>query len=134
MVERRTESMVEDFLDSLGARRPPAGRETEMRTRLSSEFAPRAEDQVKAGLILEAIAQQEKLEVNEMALEAQIDRVAEQAGTGKERVRALYQDPSARAALRARMLQTLALDLVTERANIRTVEPTSAVADEPGNG
>jgi hypothetical protein len=32
------------------------------------------------------------------------------------------------------MLQTLALDLVTERANIRTVEPTSAVADEPGNG
>jgi hypothetical protein len=31
------------------------------------------------------------------------------------------------------MLQTRALDLVIERANIRTVERRSAVADESGN-
>jgi trigger factor len=134
MVERRIESMIEDFIDSLGPRRPPAGREAEVRARLRSEFESRAIDQVKAGLILEAIAQQEKLEITDADLEAQIDRVAERAGTARERVRALYQEPSARVALRARMLQTRALDLVIERANIRTVERTSAVAAEPGNG
>jgi trigger factor len=134
MVERRTESMVEDFLESLGPRRPPAGRENEVRVQLRAEFEPRASDQVKAGLILEAIAQHERIEIADEEIEAQVDRVAERAGSAKERVRALYQDASARAALRAKMLQTRALELVTERATIRTVERTSAVADDPGNG
>jgi trigger factor len=125
--------MIEDFMDGLGPRRPPAGREAEVRARLRSEFEARASEQVKAGLILEAIAQQERLEVSDGDLEAQIDRLAERAGAAKERVRALYQDSSARGALRARMLQTRALDLVIERANIRTVERRSAVADESGN-
>jgi trigger factor len=134
MVERRLESMIEDFMESLGSRRPPAGREAEVRTRLRSEFEARASEQVKAGLILEAIAQQERLVITEADLDAQVDRLAERTGTAKERVRALYQEPSARTALRARMLQTRALDLVIERANIRTVERRSAVADQPGNG
>jgi trigger factor len=134
MVERRIESMIDDFMDGLGARRPPARREAEVRARLRSEFEPRAGDQVKAALILEAIAQQERLAINDAELEAQIDRVAERAGAAKERVRALYQEPAARAALRARMLQTRALDLVAERAKIQTVERRSAVADGPGNG
>lgn len=134
MVERRIESMIEDFIESLGPRRPPKGREGEVRARLRSEFEARASDQVKAGLILEAIAQQEKLDIPDAELDAQIEQIAERAGAARERVRSLYQDPSARSALRARMLQTKALDLVTERANIRTVERRSAVADEQENG
>lgn len=122
MVERRVESMIEDFLESLGPRRPPAGREGDVRARLHSEFEARACDQVKAELILEAIAQQEKLQISDADLETQIERAAERAGAARERVRALYQDPIARATLRDKMLQTQALDLVTERANIRTVE------------
>lgn len=134
MVERRTESMIEDFLESLGPRQPPPGRVAEVRMQLRTEFEPRARDQVKASLILEAIAHHERLEIADDELETQVDRVAERAGTAKERVRALYGEPTARAGLRARMLQTRALELVTQRANIRTVERTSAVADEPGNG
>jgi trigger factor len=134
MVERRTGLLVEEFLDSLGARRPPASREADLRARLHQELHPRAEHQVKASLLLEAIARQEQLMVSDDELDVQIDRFLERAGTARERMRALYQEPAARARLRAQLLQERALDRVVEHARVKTVPLTSSVADTVGNG
>lgn len=134
MVDRRAELLVEDILDSLGPRRPPASREGEFRARLRQDVQEQARSQVKAALLLESIAEQEHLDVEPEALEAHIDRLAESAGKARERVRALYQDPGARAGLRGRLLQERALDLVVERAVITDVERPSGVAGVPGNG
>ncbi len=134
MVERRAEALVEEVLDGLGPRRPPASREDQVRTQLRAELSERARDQVKAGLVLEAIAAQEHLTVDDGELDARIDRLAEAAGKARERVRALYQDPGARASLRGRLLQERAIELVLERAAITDAEPASGVAGVPGNG
>lgn len=134
MVERRAELLVEDILDSLGPRRPPASREADFRAHLRHEVQEQARAQVKAALLLESIAEQEHLAVEDAALEAHIDRLAESAGKARERVRALYQDAGARAGLRGRLLQERALDLVVERAAITDVERPSGVAGVPGNG
>ncbi len=134
MVERRAELLVDDVLDSLGPRRPPASREAEFRARLREEVQEQARSQVKAALLLESIAEQERLDIEPDVLEAQIDRLAESAGKARERVRALYQDAGARAGLRARLLQERALDLVVERAVVTDVERPSGVAGVPGNG
>ncbi|OFV89360.1 MAG: hypothetical protein A3J75_03850 [Acidobacteria bacterium RBG_16_68_9] len=134
MVERRTESMVEEVLDRLGPRRPPASREGDVRARLREELAPRARDQVKAAFVLEAIARHEQLAVADDELEAQINRFAERAGNARERIRALYQEPAARDGLRAQLLQERALDLVARQAHIRTVERISSVAQAGRNG
>jgi trigger factor len=134
MVERRIEQLVEDVLEGLGPRRPPASREDAVRTQLRGELGDRARDQVKAGLVLEAIADQEHLAVPDEELDARIDRLAETAGKARERVRALYQDPAARASLRGRLLQERALELVLERAVITDLEEPSGVAGVPGNG
>jgi trigger factor len=134
MVERRTGLLVEEFLDSLGPRRPPASREADLRARLHDELHPRAEQQVKASLLLEAIARQEQLMVSDDELDVQIDRFLERAGTARERMRALYQEPAARARLRAQLLQERALDRVVEHARVKTVPLTSSVADTVGNG
>lgn len=134
MVERRTEALVEEVLDGLGPRRPPASREDEVRVRLRAELEARAREQVKAGLVLDAIAAQEHLEVDDDEIEARIDRLAEAAGKARERVRALYQDDAARALLRGRLLQERAIELVVERAAITDVEPASGVAGVAGNG
>lgn len=134
MVERRTGLLVEEFLDSLGSRRPPASREADLRARLHQELYQRAEHQVRASLLLEAIARQEQLTVSDDELDVQIDRFLERAGTARERMRALYHEPAARMRLRAQLLQERALDRVVEHARVKTVPLTSSVADAPGNG
>lgn len=134
MVERRAELLADDVLEELGPRRPPASREAEFRARLQRDLQEQARNQVKASLLLESIAEQERIAVDDDTLDAHIDRLAAAAGKARERVRALYQDPGARAGLRSRLLQDRALDLLVERANITDVERPSAVAGVPGNG
>jgi trigger factor len=134
MVERRLEALVEEVFEGLGNRRPPASREAELRSRLRADLHDRARDQVKASLVLDAIAAQEQLVVDDETLEARIDRVAASAGKARDRVRAIYNDPSARAGLRSRLLQEQALDLVVERATISDVDAPSGVAGVAGNG
>jgi trigger factor len=134
MVERRTGVLVEEFLDSLGPRRPPASRVADLRARLHQELHERAEQQVKASLLLEAIARQEQLTVSDDELDDQINHFLERAGNARERMRALYHEPAARMRLRAQLLQERALDRVVERARVKTVALTSSVADTSGNG
>lgn len=135
MVANRTEAMVDEFLDSLGSRRPPASREAEVRSRLESEMRPRATEQVKASLILEAIAAQERLDVSDAEVEERIERLAERGGGQlRQRIRAVYQEPAALAGLRERLLQEKALDLVLQHADVRVANANSGVADSRGNG
>ena len=134
MVERRTNALAEEVLESLGSRRPTASREAEVRRQMREELESRARAQVKGDLILEAIASQEQLVVSDDEIEEQINRIADHSGSARERLRALYQDPAARLSLRARILQERALDLVVERARVRAMEQVSGVAGEQGNG
>ncbi len=141
MVERRAESLVGEFLASMGQRRPAVSQEQEVREKLRAEMEPRARQQVRANLVLEAIARSEGLAVSDDEIAAEIDRHVEHAGAsgvGSERLRALYSDPSARMGLRLQILRDRALDRVLEKANVRTVAATleekSSVAGTPGNG
>lgn len=134
MIDRRAELLADEVLEGLGPRRPPASRAAEFRARLLQDLQGQARSQVKATLLLESIAEQEHLTVDEATIDAHIDRLAETAGKARERVRALYQDPAARGGLRSRLLQDRALDLLVERANVTDVERPSGVAGVPGNG
>jgi trigger factor len=134
MIERRTEALVEEVFESLGPRRPPASREDEMRAHLRAELGERARDQVKASLLLEAVAGQERLAVDDAELDARIDRLAEAAGKARERVRALYQEGTAREGLRGRLLQERAIEWIVARAVVTDVEEVSGVAGVQRNG
>jgi trigger factor len=134
MVERRAEAMVEDVLESLGPRRPAASREPEVRRQLQQDLQAQARDHVKAALLLESVAAQEHLSVDEAELDAHVDRLAASAGKARERVRGLYQDAGARAGLRNRLLQERAIDLLVQRAAVTDVDAPSGVAGVPGNG
>ncbi len=134
MVARRAEGMVNEFLSSMGARRPPASQEREVRGKLLEEMEPRAREQVRANLLLEAIAKTEGLDVSEDEISAEVDNHVAHAGPSGEQLRSLYSDPSTRIGLRLQMLRERALDRVIEKANVRTVEDKSSVAGTPGNG
>jgi len=134
MVHRRAHALAEDFLHSMRNPRLPQRDERGVLERLSTELEPRAREQVKAALLLEAVARQEHIEIGESEVQTEIEQMAAQAGNAGERVRALYQEESARAALRTRLLQQRALDLVASRATVTTIEPTSSVADAEQKG
>jgi trigger factor len=108
--------------------------ESQAQARLRTELEPRAREQVKLGLLLEAIARQEGITVSEEDVEVRVAALAADAGTAGDRVRALYQNPEARRQLSARILQGRAVDAVVARATITDVERPSNIAEVRENG
>jgi len=134
MVQRRAQALVDDVLQDWQRRRGRIKDEVQARAHLYKELEPRALEQVKAALLLEAIALQEGLSVSDEGLEAHITTVAQAAGSAAERVRALYQNEDMRQQLRAQLLQSRALDVVVSRAHVTEVEPQEHVADAAQTG
>jgi trigger factor len=134
LVERRTEALVEEVWREWQQRRIRPKNETEAITRLREELQPRARQQVKIGLLLEAVALQEGITVSEAEVDERITAMAAEAGTAGERLRAFYQSAEPRRELHTRMLQSRAVDALARTARITTREdaPSVAAADENG--
>jgi FKBP-type peptidyl-prolyl cis-trans isomerase (trigger factor) len=85
------------------------------------------------GLVLDAIARQEGLQIADDDLEGRIERiVADAPAELSMRLRTLYGDPAMREELRGRMLRERALEWVRERAVVRDATPESVVAESGG--
>jgi trigger factor len=134
MVQRRTEALVQEVWHEWQQQRIRPKNESQALERLRTELEPRAREQVKLGLLLEAIARQEGISVSDADVEARVAALAADAGSAAERVRALYQNPEARRQLQARMLQGRAIDAVVARARITDVERSSNIAEVDENG
>jgi trigger factor len=133
MVQRRTEALVEEVLHDWQRQRGRLKDDSQARAHLRKELEPRAYEQVKTVLLLEAVARQEAVSVSDEEVEAQVSALSRAAGSAAERVRALYQQPEARGQLRAQMLQSRAVDFLVSRAEIRDVSRLN-VADAAETG
>jgi trigger factor len=134
LIAHRLDSLVEDVWREWQQQRVKPKNESAARERLRSDLEPRAREQVKLSLLLEAIARQEGLSVGDDEVDARIGALVERAGDSGERLRALYEEPRARRQLQGSMLQGLAVDLVVARANVRNALPSDQIADPVGNG
>jgi trigger factor len=126
LVDRRTEAVASGLED-----RVPEGSEREraladLRTRLR----PGAERQIRAELLLDAIAAHEQISVSDAELAAEIENVAARQRDVVERVRALYERPEARAALRAKLTRDRALARLVARARLMPSSAAESVAHE----
>lgn len=134
LVQRRTEALVEDVLHEWQQRRGRLKDDSQARAHLRKELEPRAEEQVKVALLLEAIARQEGIGIGDDEVEARVQALVQAAGAAAERARAFYQNDEARRQLRTQMLQSRAIDIVVSRARITDVESPSNVADVVESG
>ena len=133
LVQRRTEAMVEEVWREWQRQRVPPKRDAETLAHLRQELEPRAREQVKIGLLLEAVARQEDLRVDEEDLDARIATLAAEAGAAADRLRALYQDAGARQELRSRMIQSRAVDVLLRHAKLKSVPHSRHVAEAREN-
>jgi trigger factor len=128
LIARQTEEMMVDVAEGWRARRIWPKDEAQAFTALREQLAPRARERVKAALVLDAIAREERIDVTDADVDAEIGRSAAAAGEAAERVRALASQPAARHGLRERLRRDRALEWVLARANVITIEPPPHVA------
>ena len=134
LVQQRTEALVEDVLHEWQQRHMRPRNEADAVAHLRTELEPRARQQVKVGLLLEAIARRERLEVTDQDVTARVTELAGAAGSAADRVRALYEREEARRQLRTRLLQARAVDAIVAQARIKTVPAPTSVAEGSENG
>ncbi|TMA36488.1 MAG: trigger factor [Deltaproteobacteria bacterium] len=113
LVERR----VEALLGTLGVRLPEGTDRERALAELRTELRPRAEHQVRAELLLDAVASHLGLTIDEKEVEAEIDAMAARDGQRGERLRALYHRPEAHAALHAKLARDRALARLVAEAS-----------------
>jgi trigger factor len=121
MVERQTRYLMERYQNQVqqtGAEPDAAPPMEEARKTLEA----RAVRQVQATLLVEKIAQQEKLEITDKDIQERVDSMARSAGDRASRVREYYARPEARDDLRAQMVFDRTLGYLLERAQIKEVD------------
>jgi trigger factor len=120
LVVRRSDTI----LASLGVRLPDGPAAEQTLARLREQVRPQAEREVRADLLLDALATREAIEITAADVEAEIVAMAAREQQAPERLRAFYDRAEAREALRARMRRVRALEHVVSLAKIHPARPT----------
>ncbi len=123
LTQRRLTQRIEMAHQQLGKMMP----HEELHERLAQweeEWRPDAEREVRESLLLEAIADQEKIEVSDDEVSARIAEMARDQGLAADRLRKQYEERGMLANLRARLRVDQALDRVLALAKV--AEPSGA--------
>ena len=91
---------------------------------LEGRFRPNVERSLRREALLESLARQEHLEVTEEEVSAEIQRMVEADARQAARIRARYQSPDRRRALRESLLERKALDWLINAAEIQEEQLT----------
>jgi trigger factor len=124
LVDRRCDAM----LSALDVRLPPGADEQQALAGLREQVRPRAERDVRADLVLDAVAERDGLMPDEDEVAREIDRLVAQEQQAPERARAFYQRPEARSAVRVRLGRQRALERVVGAARIVPASGAEEVA------
>ena len=119
LVERTIDSMIESTAERL-ARSGIDLRQLQLdMPRLRADLREKALHQVRAALLLEAIAEAEKVEVGEAEVEKEIARIAEEHGVPLERARKDFRGREALLALNVRIREEKAVAVLSSSATIK---------------
>ncbi len=122
MVERELEVMIEDALTRMRYSGLDPKRVGIEEAKLKEKYRPSAERKVKSTLILEKIAKQENIKVNEQEIEKRTEEMALSTGQKKEDLRDFFnKERSHLAGLREEIRLKKALELMVKEARVKEV-------------
>lgn len=125
LVEREQQAMAEELSSTLRAGGLPPDQIDERMKTAADDLKQRAEKRARTALILDALAEQEKIEVNDEELGDRVAKIVTDAGRARDRAADYYRHEENREVLRSTMRREKALDLLLERAQ-REDESASA--------
>jgi len=133
MIERQVQSFLaraELQLAREGRRIESASPEGE---KLRETFLPLDEREVRGSLILEKIAEKEKISVSESEVDAHLEKLAKRLNRRVEAVKNLYQQRNLMDELRQQVLEEKTLDFLIEKAKIKISPHTDSKPAEQAN-
>jgi trigger factor len=130
MIERQTRYLMERYQSQVAQSGADAGSPPLEEARKTLET--RALRQVQATLLIERIAQLEKIEVSDRAVQERIDNLVRAGGEHGKNVREFYSRSDARDDLRAQLVFDRTVEFLLGRAHIREVDLPPSKVDESG--
>ncbi|HEX4353238.1 MAG TPA: trigger factor [Polyangiales bacterium] len=125
MIEQEMRAMLEQYVRI----QYMLGQQADFSEELQANFKARAERKVRAGLLFGAIARDQKIEVSEADIEAQLRQLAERSGKHIAKVRAEHQGEQKRN-LELQVLEKKLLEYLVSQATIKDVEPKPTESPE----
>jgi trigger factor len=132
MVERQTRYLMERYQNRGLGQSPSASQDAPTLEETKKTLETRALRQVKATLLVEKIAQLEKIEVGDQEVQERVENLARTAGDKAKTVRDAYSRAEARDELRAQMVFDRTLSFLLARAQTKEVDSPGATVDEQG--
>jgi trigger factor len=121
MIDRQTENIMartELQFARQGIKLDPAKLDSE---KLRESIRPSAEKEVRGSLILEKVAEAEKIAVSDAELDQKLEQLAVQMNQRVEAVKGFYQKKDRLEDLRAMMLEEKTLDFLLSQANVKEI-------------
>ncbi|MFL5421582.1 MAG: trigger factor [Myxococcales bacterium] len=118
LIERNVDGMLQTMMAGFQRRGIDAQRLGLNLDRMREELRPRAALEVKGYLLLEAIAEKEKLEATEEDLEKHYEKASGELGQPAENIKTAFHQQGAVEGLKARLRQDKALAFLLEKANL----------------
>jgi trigger factor len=122
LVEHQTNQRLETVVrDMVGRGIDPRSNELNWEG-ARAELKVQAEDDVRGSMLLDRIAEEERIAVTEAEIEAEIDAIAEASRQPKEQVRAALTKEGGERSIASRLRNRKALDLLVENARVTEEE------------
>lgn len=129
LIEYEQRLLEAEFASTLQASGMSAEQAAEAAHKNHDEFKTRAEKRAHTSLIVDALADQEKVEVSDEEVAERVALIGTQSGRERERVATFYSKEENRAALRNAMRREKTVDLLLARAQVEeSPEPESGAA------
>jgi len=103
MIERAMDMMFEGAVNMMARSGMDPNQLNLDWAKLREEFRSKAETEVRAQLLFEAISKQEKIEVADEDIEKKLEALSEESGSPLSQVRKAYKDSESKSALRSRI-------------------------------
>ena len=132
MVERQTRYLMERYQNRGLGQSPSASQDAPTLEETKKTLETRALRQVKATLLVEKIAQLEKIEVGDQEVQERVENLARAGGDKAKTVRDAYSRAEARDELRAQMVFDRTLSFLLARAQTKEVDSPGSTVDEQG--
>jgi len=135
--ESMIQSQLEHLLENLSNRMQSQGVSLEAMGMTPDSFKELyrevAVKQVKGNLLLEAIALQESIKIEESEIEEKLEEVAEKHNASKEMVMNFYADEAKRRGLVAQLAEEKVIHFLTGKAKVEMIDGSIAAAIEQGD-
>jgi trigger factor len=123
LVKRQTLAMIRDTVERMGSQGVDLKKMKLDVDKMSERLAPSAEQMVRVGLLIDAIARQENMDVAFSEMDAEMKQMADASGVAPEKIRETYGSEEQLDALRDRLLERKVMNFLMENADVKEEVP-----------